>query len=154
MKLKIDLGRQANFILACLLIHFLFFGYLCMVYEKSIGENILFLYKVIFNFTSFFSAIILFSIVFFMVFREDFYEFGIKNSIWLVLLIVIESWIWYFFIVYFNLLIIPLYFIRYESYLTILTLMGINLLAAILAGFTKEQIKESKRKLRKSVKIK
>ena len=73
MRLKIDLGRQANFLLACLLIHFVFFGYLCMVYEKSIGENILFLYKVIFNFTSFFSAIILFSIVFLMVYREDFY---------------------------------------------------------------------------------
>jgi hypothetical protein len=135
---KIDFSRQGNFILASLLIHFIFFGYLCNIYLKGIGENILFLYQVMFNSTSYISAIILFIVVFIMVFREDFYEYGIRNSIWLVPVIIIESWIWYFFIVEFNILIIFEYFIRYESYLTILSLLGINLVAAIAGAYAKQ----------------
>jgi len=144
---QLEVGRQGNFILASLLIHFVFFGYLCNIYDKSIGENVLFLYKVMFHPASFLSIIILFGIIFIMVYREEFTEFGIKNSIWIVILIVIESWIWYFFVVDFNLLMIPLYFIRFESYLTILILLGVNLSAALLAGYTKGKIKEYKKKL-------
>jgi len=100
-----------------------------------------------------------------MVYREEFPEFGIKNSIWLVILIVIESWIWYFFInptildptypreytlevfIITFLDIFPGYFIRYESYLTILILLGINVSTALLAGFTKVKIREYRKKL-------
>ena len=144
---QLEVGRQGNFILASLLIHFIFFGYLCNIYDKSIGENVLFLYKVMFHPASFLSIIILFGIIFIMVYREEFTEFGIKNSIWIVILIVIESWIWYFFVVDFNLLMIPLYFIRFESYLTMLILLGVNLSAALLAGYIKGKIKEYKKKL-------
>ncbi len=145
---KIEIARQGNFILASILIHFVFFGYISNVYYKSIGENILFLYQVMFNSMSFFSAIILFFLVFFMVFRETFYEYGIRNSIWLVLIIIIESWIWYFFIVDFNIMIIPLYFTRYESYITILSLLGINLAAAIAGAFTKQKYNEYFKKIK------
>lgn len=156
MKKKIEINRQANFILAALLVHFLFFGFLCNVYEKdAIGNNILFLYNVMFSPTSFLSTIILFLIIFFMVYREEFPEFGIKNSIWMVGLIVIESWIWYYFIFFGNtdipvmdyLLVIPLYFTHYESYLTILILLGINVSTAILAGYTKNKVQEYRRKM-------
>ncbi len=136
---KIEIARQGNFILTVLLIHFLFFGYLAIIYEKSIGENILFLHNVMFNSKSFISVIILFFIVFIMVFRETFYEFGIRNSIWLVVFIIIESWIWYMFIIEFNIMIIPLYFTRLESYVTIISLFGINLLAAITGAFAKQK---------------
>ena len=144
---KLEINRQGNFILAFLLIHFVFFGYICNIYDKTIGENVLFLYRVMFHPASFLSIIILFGIIFLMVYREEFTEFGIKNSIWMVIVIVIESWIWYFFVVDFNLLIIPLYFIRLDSYLTILILLGVNLSAALLAGYTKSQIKKYKKKL-------
>ena len=148
---KIEISRQGNFILASLLIHFVFFGYLCAIYEKSIGENILFLHNVMFNSLSFLSGIILFFIVFIMVFRETFYEYGIRNSIWLIPLIIIESWIWYFFVVEFNIAIIPLYFTRYESYITILSLFGINLLAAITGAFAKQKYTQYFKKPTKSV---
>lgn len=147
MKFKnFELARQGNLILSLLLIHFVFFGYLCNIYERSIGINILFLYKVLFSPISYLSAIILFIIIFIMVFRENFFEYGIRNSIWLVLFIIVESWIWYFFVVDFNLAIIPLYFIRIESYLTILSILGINLLAAILGAFAKQKYRETIRK--------
>lgn len=139
MKKKIEIGRQTKFILACLLIHFLFFGYICNVYEKSIGENILFLHRALFNPSSFLSALILFAIVFIMVYRERFFEYGIRNSIWLILFIIIESWIWYWFINGFDILIIFIYFTKLETLITILSLLGINLLSAFLGASLKQK---------------
>ena len=115
---KIEIARQTNFILALLLIHFAFFGYLSNVFPKlsiasedqALGLSILFLYQVMFNPSSWFSTIILFLIVYFMVIREHFFEYGIRNSIWLVLFIMIESWVWYWFITEkFDLLVIGAY---------------------------------------------
>ncbi len=149
---KIDFGRQGNFILALLLTHFLFFGYLSNVYRKDIGEGVLFLYQVMFHPSSFLSVLILCVIVFIMVFREQFYEYGIKNSIWLVPFIVIESWIWYWFISgSFDITIIGGYFLRIESYTTILVLLGINLFTAILAAITKERYKIYKKKIKTQI---
>ncbi len=204
---KIEFARQTNFILALLLIHFVFFGYLSNVYEKSIGEGVLFLYQVlflpkpipisvlwltiivaliicmgVFTFASKieasdkklfiillafisciliipiviatpgllgafilviipdFSVIILAAIVFLMVFRERFFEYGIRNSIWLVPFIIVQSWIWYWFIIgNFDISLIWGYFLRVESYITILTLLGMNILVAILAAIARQK---------------
>ena len=144
---KIELGRQTNFILALLFIHFIFFGYLSNVYFKDIGENVMFLYNVMFHPESFLSTIILFGIVFYMAFRERFFEYGIKNSIWLIPFIMGMSWIWYWFVTLqiaeANILdIFPIiggYFLRIEAYITILSLLGVNLLASILASIARVQ---------------
>ncbi|MGM0470537.1 MAG: hypothetical protein ACQERB_17285 [Promethearchaeati archaeon] len=140
---KIEIGRQSNFILAIFLLHFIFFGYLSNVYKKAIGDGILFLYKVMFNPTSYISVIILVVIVFIMVFRETFYEYGIRNSIWLVPFIIIESWIWHLFINgSFNIFgTIGYYFTSIEGYITILVLLGINLSTALIAVIIKERYK-------------
>ena len=147
---KIEFARQTNFILALLLTHFLFFGYLSNVYQKNIGDGVLFLYKVLFNPQSFLSSIILVLIVFIMVFREHFFEYGIRNSIWLIPFIIIQSWIWYWFIIEdFDIGMIGAYFLRIESYITILTLLGLNIGTAIVASIAREKynafIKRSKR---------
>ena len=137
---KIEFARQTNFILALLLIHFAFFGYLSNVYEKDIGESVLFLYQVLFTYESYFASIILFAIVFFMVFRERFFEYGIRNSIWLIPFIIVQSWIWYWFIIEsFDISLIWGYFTRIESYITIFILLGINILAAILSAIAREK---------------
>lgn len=137
---KIEFARQTNFILALLLIHFVFFGYLANVYEKDIGESVLFLYQVMFDPRSYFASILLALIVFFMVFRERFFEYGIRNSIWLIPFIIVMSWIWYWFIIEsFDISLIWGYFTRIESYITILILLGINILAAILAAIARER---------------
>lgn len=144
---KIDIGRQGNFILGLLLIHFLFFGYLANVYISGIGDGILFLYKVMFNPYSFVSAIILFLIIFLMTFRENFYEYGMRNSVWTIPFIIVESWIWYWFITgEFDITIIGGYFIRFESYLTILSLFALVLSATFLGAIAKEQHKIYKAK--------
>ena len=203
---KIEFARQTNFILALLLIHFVFFGYLSNFYQKSIGEGVVFLYQKMFlpilmplsvlwltiivaliicigvlliaskieasdkkflilllafiscviiipiivkislfpevlgvflqvNIIPDFSVIILAGIVFLMAFREKFYEYGIRNSIWLIPFIIVQSWIWYWFIIEsFDVTSIGGYFIRIESYITILTLLGLNLIISMLAG--------------------
>ena len=137
---KIEFARQTNFIFALLLIHFVFFGYLSNVYEKSIGEGVLFLYQVLFHPESFYASIILAVIVFFMVFRERFFEYGIRNSIWLVPIIMVQSWIWYWFVIEnFDISVIWGYFLRIESYITILTLLGINILSAIFASIARQK---------------
>jgi len=148
---KIDIGRQGNFMLGLFLIHFLFFGYLSNVYintlpSDTIGDGILFLYKVMFSPYSFLSAIFLFLIIFLMTYRENFYEYGMRNSIWTIPFIIVESWIWYWFINGFNPALIGVYFIQIESYLTILTLIAVVLSATFLGAITKERVKAYKEK--------
>jgi len=147
---KIEFARQTNFILALLLIHFAFFGYLSNVYEKSIGDGVLFLHEVLFHPESFFASIILAGIVFLMAFREKFFEYGIRNSIWLVPFIIVQSWIWYWFVTEsFDISVIWGYFTRLESYITILTLLGINILSAILASIARQKYNALRMRTRK-----
>ena len=142
MKIKIELSRQGNFLLAILFTHFIFFGYICNIYGKAIGERLLFLHQVLFTPSSFLSTIILFLIVFFMVYRENFFEYGIRNSIWLTPIIIVQSWIWRWFINGFDITIIGDFFTRYEGYLTIFTLLCLNLFSAILAAITTGEYKK------------
>jgi hypothetical protein len=147
---KIEFARQTNFLLALLLIHFLFFGYLSNVYQKTIGDGVLFLYQVLFSPQSYLSSIILVLIVFLMAFRENFFEYGIRNSIWLVPFIIVQSWIWYWFIIGdFDIGVIGAYFLRIESYITILTLLGLNVITATLASIAKEKYKAFTKRYKK-----
>lgn len=136
---KIEFARQGNLILALLLIHFVFFGYLSNVFRKDIGEGVLFLNQVLFRPEAFLAVIFLFAIIFFMTFREKFFEYGIRNSLWLVPIIMGMSWLWYWFItVRFDFTVIFGYFLRIESYLTIILLLGINLGASISGSIARE----------------
>jgi hypothetical protein len=145
---RIKLGRQGNFILGLLLIYFLFFGYICNLFPRdlagvlTIGDQLLFLYQILFNPRTILSFFILFGIMFFIALRESFFEYAIRNSIWYIPAIMIISWFWYWFIYGFDATVFYIYFIQIEGYLTILTLLGINLLAAILASIINEKRKE------------
>ncbi|KKK45716.1 hypothetical protein LCGC14_0680500 [marine sediment metagenome] len=145
MKFKIELSRQGNFILAILLIHFVFFGYLSNIFQKDVGEKLLFLYQILFDPSTFISLIILIVIVFIMVLREKFFEYGIRNSIWLTPIIMIQSWIWTWIIYGFDITIIGDFFTRYEGYITILSILGVNLVTAILAAIIKQYIDRSRK---------
>ena len=149
MKLNIDIGRQGNFIFAVLMIHFVFFGFICNVYEYNIGLSILYLNQILFATSpvfplsiSFLSSIILFLIIFFMAYREPFYEYAIRNSIWMSLLIIIQSWIWYWFIYGFDFVQIGIFFTRIEGYLTILIILGINVVSAFTASYLRIKYKQ------------
>ena len=139
---KIDIGRQGNFILGLLLIHFVFFGIISNVWRKTLGMDILFLQNVMFNSRSYLASIVLFLIIFQMTFRENFYEYGIRNSLWTIPFIIVESWVWYWFIEgEFNIGIIGTYFIQIESYISILSVLAIILSASLLGAIAKEYYK-------------
>lgn len=148
-KIEIDLSRQGNFLFAVLLIHFVFFGFICNVYEKTIGEEILFLYQILFNPTTIISLLILVAIVFTMAFREHFFEYGIRNGLWLVPFIILLSWFWYWFLNGLDITFIGIYFIRIETYLTILSLLGVNFGTALLAAVLKEKYKRYIEKIKR-----
>ena len=145
---RIKLGRQGNFFLGLILIYFLFFGFMSLnfirdLYGKvNIGDRLLFLYQILFNPSAFLSFIILFGIMFFIAYRESFFEYAIRNSIWYVPAIMIMSWFWYWILYGFDPTVFYIYFIQVEGYLTILTLLCINLFAAFLASIIKEKRKE------------
>jgi len=145
---RIKLGRQGNFILGLLLIYFLFFGYISSVFIKDfsgqahIGNRLIFLYQILFNPSTFLSFIILFGIMFFIAVRESFYEYAIRNCIWYIPAIMIISWFWYWIIYGFDPTVFYIYFIQIEGYLTILSLLCINLFAAFLASVITEKRKE------------
>ncbi len=141
MKIKIDLSRQGNFILALLLIHFVFFGFICNIYLRTIEEELVFLYQILFNPSTILSLVILIAIIFLMVIKENFYEYGIRNSIWLVPIIILLSWFWYWLLNGFDIALIGVYFTRIEGYLTIISLFGINFISAISAAIIKEKYK-------------
>lgn len=159
MKIKVEFSRQGNFIITLLLIYFVFFGYLANVFptsynllyniETNIGEKLLFLYQVLFHPESFFSLIILIAIVFFMVFREQFYEYGIRNAFWLTPIIILLSWFWYWFVADYDFTFLAWYFIRIETYITIVTLYCVIMLTAIIAATAKEKYKSYKERLLK-----
>ncbi|HEC38133.1 MAG TPA: hypothetical protein ENI29_07845 [bacterium] len=143
------MGRQGNFILGLLLIFFVFFGYISNQFPRDdstnllpIGQELIFLYQILFDPGSFLSLIILFGIMFIVALRESFFEFAIRNSIWYIPAILMMSWFWYWFLFGFDATVFYIYFIRIEGYLTILALLSINLLAAISASILNEKRKE------------
>ena len=83
-------------------------------------------------------------IVFLIVFREHFFEYGIRNSIWLLPFIIAESWLWYWYINEGDLTFIVTFFTRIEGYLTILSLLSTILLSAFLGAVAKEKLKKYK----------
>ncbi|KKN44833.1 hypothetical protein LCGC14_0689140 [marine sediment metagenome] len=146
---RIKMGRQGNFILGLLLIFFVFFGYISNQFPRDdstnllpIGQELIFLYQILFDPGSFLSLIILFGIMFIVALRESFFEFAIRNSIWYIPAILMMSWFWYWFLFGFDATVFYIYFIRIEGYLTILALLSINLLAAISASILNEKRKE------------
>jgi len=142
---KIEFGRQGNFIMGLFMLYFLFFGYICNAYKKSIGEELLFLYQILFDSQRFWSFLILFAIMFFVAYREKFFEYAIRNSIWYIPAILIMSWFWYWFLFGFDAIVFYIYFIRIEGLLTIISLLCTNLLAAILASVINEKRKISRK---------
>jgi hypothetical protein len=154
---KIEFSRQGNFIFALLLIHFIFFGFLSNVFTNKNGvikDGIIYLYKVMLNPLGFWSILILFLIVFIMVFREQFFEYGIRNSFWLIPFIMIESWMWYWLInESFDLSLFIRYFGSIETYLSLLLIFGIIMVSAILGAAAKEKYKRYKQKMLSQIKV-
>jgi len=82
-----------------------------------------------------------------MAFREDYFQYALRNAIWLTPVIIGISFIWYWIIYGFNIFIIGIFFITFDGYLTILSLLGINFLTALFASYLKLKYLDYTKKL-------
>ena len=81
--------------------------------------------------TYFLPALLLFFICFLMTYKEDIPHYGIKASIWLVPVIIIEGFIFYNIMFGFTSEPFYLKFMRIEGYIDILVLFGVTISGAI-----------------------
>ncbi|MFX1499960.1 MAG: hypothetical protein ACFFDH_03240 [Promethearchaeota archaeon] len=117
------------------------------MYDKDINTSLVFLYKVLFSPLSYFSAILLIIIVFIMAFREDYFQYALRNAIWLTPIIIGVSFIWYWIIYGFDISIIGIFLTTIDGYLTILILLGINFFTALCASYLKIKYLDYTKKL-------
>ena len=90
--------------------------------------------------TYFLPALLLFFICFLMTYKEDIPHYGIKASIWLVPVIIIEGFIFYNIMFGFTSEPFYLKFMRIEGYIDILVLFGLTISGAISGMKAKQYI--------------
>ena len=143
MKRRLNLSKHGNLLVVIFFIHFVFFGYICYIYPENAGTKVIYLNQTLFETESFISLIILVVAVFLMGINEKFFEYGIRNSIWLVPIIVIESWIWYWIINVYQVNFFVDYFLNLNSYFTILVLFCVIFITAVLAAYVRQKYEEN-----------
>lgn len=144
-RVKFDFGKQGGYILAILIIYFVFFGLICSFYGRDINEELIWLYTTIFEVNFGTPALLLFFISLILTYKEDVYHYGIKNSIWLNFFIILFSFFWYWTLKGFSLAPFILLFGSYQGYLTILILIAISLAGALSGWKLKEYVLKRKR---------
>ena len=158
---KRAITKQGNFILSLLGIYFLFFGYICLVYNEFISEEgvisyeILFLNRIFFSKSTWAASIIIFLVTAFMAFREDFHEYALRYTHYLIIFTFISSFVWHWIAVEFNLNIIPIFLGiikvegigRFEGYLSIIIVIVLYYLSAFVGcALKKEYLKRLKKR--------
>ena len=157
---KIDWGRQGRVIFAYLLVFFVYYGIIVNIFMYDEGINwfsfedipgnvkslIFWTYE--FALLSPFNIgwyiidlLFLFLICFWLTYKEDIAHYGIRASIWLVLFLVLEGFIFYFIMFGFSLEPFALQFATLKSYINLLILLGINISGAVLGMVLKRYVK-------------
>lgn len=150
-KIKIDVGRQTNFIIALLLLYFVFFGLICNTLGRDVGTDLIYVYKTFPAVYFGLPILVLFGICFFLAYSENLWIYGIKNALWLVPLTVVLSWTWYWVIGGFSFTVLGWYFGSIHGYLNILVLGAINFGGALAGGYVKQRVEARRERLMKGL---
>jgi len=159
---KREITKQGNFILSLLGIYFIFFGYICLVYNEFITEygvisyEIIFLNRIFFSKETWAAAIIVFLIIAFMAFRENFHEYALRYTHYLIIFTFISSFIRHWIAVEFNLNLIPIFlgFTKvegigwYEGYLSIVIVIILYYFSAFVGCALKKEYQKYLKKKR------
>lgn len=134
---KIDWGRQGSVFVGYIVIILGYYGIIAntMLFNQygnwisfvEMDRTILIWTYTTYTHSFFLSAILLFLVCFFLTYKEDIPHYGIRASIWLVPILVVEGFIFYFSMFGFNLEPFRLQFIHSEGYFNILILLGLTL---------------------------
>ncbi len=144
-RIKFDLGKQGGYIIAILIIYFIFFGLINSYYGRYINEELIWLYKTIFEVYFGIPALILFLTCLILTYKEDIYHYGIKNSIWLNFFIFTFAFSWHWILKGFSWNPFILLFLNYQGYLSILVLISISIAGALSGWKIKQYIIKKKK---------
>ncbi|MFX0010348.1 MAG: hypothetical protein ACFE9R_08540 [Candidatus Hermodarchaeota archaeon] len=159
--IKIDLGRQGGIFLAYTVVLLGYYGLvvnIVMVDEwvslteqtwivfTEMDRTVLFWTHEVYADTFFLPLLLLFFTCFLLTVREDIPHYGIKASVWLVPLIILEAFIFYTIMFGFSLEPFILQFGNWNGYLHIIILIATTLSGAI-CGMKLKQLIISKRKI-------
>ncbi|MFX1363827.1 MAG: hypothetical protein ACFFCE_14405 [Promethearchaeota archaeon] len=154
--IKIDWGRQGGVIFAYIIVLLGYYGIVANVVMvdhlghyisfTEMDRTILFWTFEVYNQTYFIPILLIFLVSFLLTFKEDIPHYGIKASIWLVPSIIIEAFIFYWFMFGFAAEPFIMQFGHWKGYIHILILF-VTTLVGSLSGMKIKQIIESKRKI-------
>jgi len=155
--IKIDWGRQGGVILGYLVVLLGYYGIIAntMMFDPTrsglvwikfpdMDKTILFWTYTTYIENFFLPALLLFGVCFLLTYKEDIPHYGIKASIWLVPLIIIEGFIFYAIMFGFTTEPIILKFTHIEGYLDIIILYGLTISGAVSGMFLKRYIVQRK----------
>ncbi|MHA1729123.1 MAG: hypothetical protein ACTSWY_10365 [Promethearchaeota archaeon] len=151
--IKIDWGRQGGVIFAYVLALIGFYGIIAnIVMQGGVGWRsylqltmlertvIIWPYKTYVQ-TFFLPVLLLFSISFFLTYKEDIFHYGIRASLWLVPLIIVEGLIFYGIMFPDDIITALKYqFLNGEGYINIFILFAINLSGSLFGMQFKKHI--------------
>lgn len=158
---KIDWGRQGSVTLAYIIVLLGYYGLVfnfIMVKEwisltaqtwisfTEMNRTVLFWTYETYMETFFLPLLLLFITCFILTYKEEIFHYGIKASIWLVPLLIVEAFIFYTIMYGFSLEPFFLQFGSWQGYLNIIILFATTLSGAI-SGMKVKQINNSKRKI-------
>jgi len=139
--IKIDWGRQGGIIFAYIVILLGYYGIIAntMLYDiyghwisfVDMDKTILFWTYTTYLTNFFLPALLLFGICFLLTYKEDIPQYGIKASIWVVPILIIEGFIFYALMFGFSMEPIYLKFMRIEGYLDIIILFALAISGAV-----------------------
>jgi len=152
---QMDWGRQGGVIFAYLVVLLGYFGIVANILlitgkGKSISytemdPTILFWTYKVYPQTFYLPILLLFFICLLLTYKEDIPHYGIKASLWLVPLLIVEGFLFYWIMFGFSAEPIILQFAHGEGYLNILILYGCTFTGA-LSGMKMKQFIKKKRK--------
>lgn len=152
--IKIDWGRQGGVVIAYVVALLGYYGIIAntMMFDAygdwisfiDMDRTILFWSYTTYLHNFFLPALLLFFICFLLTYKEEIPHYGIKTSIWLVPLIIVEGFIFY--AIMFGLSVEPiiLKFTRLEGYLDIIIVLGLAISGAISGMKLKHLIMQRK----------
>jgi len=154
---KIDWGRQGRVTFAYIIVFLAYYGIIVNIFmfdegidwfsfeiiPETVKSMIFWTYE--YFLASFMMPwLILFFICFWLTYKEDIAHYGIRASLWLVPLIVIEGFFFYLIMFGFSFEPLLLQFASIKGYINLLILFGINIGGALSGMYLKKYVKTLK----------
>ena len=151
---KIDWGRQGRVTFAYIIVLLAYYGIIVNIFmfdegidwfsfvniPETVKSMIFWTYE--YSLSSFMLPwVLLFFVCFWLTYKEDIPHYGIRASLWLVLLIVLEGGFFYLIMFGFSLEPLVLQFAHIKGLINLLILFGINICGALSGMFLKKFIK-------------